>query len=250
MIQCRNSRMKSIIARIYWLICIVYITVESALRLYMSFANKTRSITNAQPVGVEWYLLSYALIACMTFASIIYSYESAKYIFVNNVLNDHRYTILVLKNTGIVIAEIIMIVTPFVVSRIWAFLAHFLRKKHQIFKNFGILIYEYKNLAACRFVYHNTIIVNHHCIKIIFFSFPFLSSCNHKERTVSNSRETVLFIIFFAVFKCFYDSFCIFIHSICIFKLLQLRHQQLQHHQQRPHQESYLHQCHQSHLLP
>lgn len=74
--------------------------------------------TNAQPVGVEWYLLSYALIACMTFASIIYSYESAKYIFVNNVLNDHRYTILVLKNTGIVIAEIIMIVTPFVVSRI------------------------------------------------------------------------------------------------------------------------------------
>lgn len=118
MIQCRNSHMKSIIARIYWLICIVYITVESALRLYMSFANKTRSITNAQPVGVEWYLLSYALIACMTFASIIYSYESAKYIFVNNVLNDHRYTILVLKNTGIVIAEIIMIVTPFVVSRI------------------------------------------------------------------------------------------------------------------------------------
>ena len=53
--------MKSIIARIYWLICIVYITVESALRLYMSFANKTRSITNAQPVGVELYLLSYAL---------------------------------------------------------------------------------------------------------------------------------------------------------------------------------------------
>lgn len=87
MIQCRNSHMKSIIARIYWLICIVYITVESALRLYMSFANKTRSITNAQPVGVEWYLLSYALIACMTFASIV-------------------------------IAEIIMIVTPFVVSRI------------------------------------------------------------------------------------------------------------------------------------
>ena len=118
MIQCRNSHMKSIIARIYWLICIVYITVESALRLYMSFANKTRSITNTQPVGVEWYLLSYALIACMTFASIIYSYESAKYIFVNTVLNDNRYTILVLKNTGIVIAEIMMIVTPFVVSRI------------------------------------------------------------------------------------------------------------------------------------
>lgn len=93
MIQCKNSHMKSIIARIYWLICIVYITVESALRLYMSFANKTRSITNAQPVGVELYLLSYAL-------------------------NDNRYTILVLKNTGIVIAEIIMIVTPFVVSRI------------------------------------------------------------------------------------------------------------------------------------
>ena len=60
-IQCKNSHMKSIIARIYWLICIVYITVESALRLYMSFANKTRSITNAQPVGVELYLLSYAL---------------------------------------------------------------------------------------------------------------------------------------------------------------------------------------------
>lgn len=100
MIQCRNSHMKSIIAKIYWLICIVYITVESALRLYMSFANKTRSITNAQPVGVEWYLLSYVLIAC------------------NTVLNDNRYTILVLKNTGIVIAEIIMIVTPFVVFRI------------------------------------------------------------------------------------------------------------------------------------
>lgn len=54
----------------------------------------------------------------MTFASIIYNCESTKYIFINTVLNDNRYTILVLKNTGIVIAEIIMIVTPFVVSRI------------------------------------------------------------------------------------------------------------------------------------
>lgn len=118
MIQCKNNHMKSIIARIYWLICIVYITVESALRLYMSFANKTRSITNAQPVGVELYLLSYALIACMTFASIIYSYESAKYIFVNTILNDNRYTMLILKNTGIIIAEIIIIITPFVISKI------------------------------------------------------------------------------------------------------------------------------------
>lgn len=61
MIQCKNSHRKSTIARIYWLICIVYIIVESALRLYISFANNTRSITNAQPVGVELYLLSYAL---------------------------------------------------------------------------------------------------------------------------------------------------------------------------------------------
>ena len=114
-------------------------------------------------------------------------------------------------------------------------------------------IFIFSVLAVCRFVYHNNIIVNHHYIRIIFISFFFpliMLSCNHKKRTVSNSRETVLFIIFFAVFKCFYDSFCIFIHLICIFKPLQLRHQQLQHHQQRHHQESYLHQCHQSHLLP
>lgn len=103
---------------IYWLICIVYIIVESALRLYISFANNTRSIANAQPAGVEWYLLSYVSLACMIFASIIYTYESAEYIFTNTALNDKRYSMLILKNTCIIIAEIIIIIAPFVVSRI------------------------------------------------------------------------------------------------------------------------------------
>lgn len=118
MIQCKNSHRKSTIARIYWLICIVYIIVESALRLYISFANNTRSITNAHPAGIEWYLLSYVLIVCMIFASIIYIYESAGYIFTNTVLNDKRYSMLILKNTCIIIAEIIIIIAPFVICEL------------------------------------------------------------------------------------------------------------------------------------
>lgn len=78
-------------------------------------------------------------------------------------------------------------------------MAHFLRKKHQIFKNFGILIYEYKNLAACRFVYHNTIIVNHHCIRIIFFLFLFSHHATTKKEPspIPGKRFFLLFFLLF-----------------------------------------------------
>lgn len=122
MIRCRNNHITSTIARIYLLICIVYVVSESVLLLYISFSDNTRAIVNSQPAGMEWHILSYILVACMVLASIIYIYESAKHIFANAVLNtkNQRYTmpILILKITSIFISEVIITIIPFIISQI------------------------------------------------------------------------------------------------------------------------------------